>query len=153
VSLDDWKKNGWLKEHVSSSQEIGNLFDIVARDLSDAKNASLSADWRFGIAYNAALKLCTILLMVSGFRPDKNLAHYRTLQAMPLILGLDKKLDAEYLDVCRVKRNSAEYDYTGAATTRDADELIKFTEELKVEVEFWLQKKHPRLCQPKNHKE
>jgi hypothetical protein len=65
---------------------------------------------------------------------------------MPLILGLDKKLDAEYLDVCRVKRNSAEYDYTGAATTRDADELIKFTEELKANVEAWLQKTHPLLC-------
>jgi len=149
VSLDDWKKNGWLKEHVSSSQEIGNLFDIVDRDLSDAKNVSLSADWRFGIAYNAALKLCTILLMASGFRPDKNLAHYRTLLAMPLILGSDKKADAEYLDVCRVKRNSAEYDYTGAATTRDADELIKFTAELKVDVETWLQKYHPRLHKAK----
>jgi uncharacterized protein (UPF0332 family) len=140
VSLDDWKKNGWLKEHTSSPQEIGSLFDIVKRDLSDAKNGSLSADWQFGIAYNAALKLCTILLMASGFRPDKNLAHYRTLLAMPLILGLNKKADAEYLDVCRVKRNSAEYDYTGAATTRDADELIKFAEELKAEVETWLQK-------------
>jgi hypothetical protein len=37
------------------------------------------------IAYNAALKLCTILLFASGWRPEKNLAHYRTLTALPLM--------------------------------------------------------------------
>jgi hypothetical protein len=42
----------------------------------------ISDDWKFGIAYNAALKLCTILLHDSGYRPEKNLAHYRTLQAL-----------------------------------------------------------------------
>ena len=58
----------------------------------------LSPDWQFGIAYNAALKLCTILLYASGFRPEKNLAHYRTLAALPLILGNERKNDADYLD-------------------------------------------------------
>jgi hypothetical protein len=56
---------------------------IVDRDLKDARQKGLSADWRFGIAYNAALKLCTILLYAEGFRPEKTLAHYRTLQAQP----------------------------------------------------------------------
>ena len=101
MSLDEWKNNGWLKEHRSSQQEIANLFAIVRRDLADAKAQQVSADWRFGIAYNAALKLCTILLASEGYRADKNLAHYRTLQALPLILGSDKKADAAYLDACR----------------------------------------------------
>jgi len=145
MSLEEWKNNGWLKEHRSSQQEIANLFAIVRRDLADAKAQQVSADWRFGIAYNAALKLCTILLVSEGYRPDKNLAHYRTLQALPLILGSDKKADAAYLDTCRVKRNTVEYDMAGAATTADADELIHFANGLLKEVEAWLALQHPDL--------
>lgn len=103
----------------------------------------MSADWRFGIAYNAALKLCMILLVSAGYRPDRNLAHYRTLQALPLVLGSDKKVDAAYLNACRVKRNTVEYDMAGVATTADADELIKFADALFKEVETWLARQRP----------
>jgi len=34
---------------------------------------NISADSQFGIAYNAALKLCTLLLHTSGYRPEKTL--------------------------------------------------------------------------------
>lgn len=145
MSLHEWKKNGWLKDHRSSSQEIKGLFDIVNRDLLDAQTVSLSADWRFGIAYNAALKLCSILLLSEGYRPDKNLAHYRTLQAMPLILGQHKRVDAAYLDMCRIKRNTVEYDCTGAATIQDATELIHFVQQFRDEVHTWLTIHHPDL--------
>lgn len=91
MTLKQWQANGWLKPHTTSYQEIDNLLDIVRRDLADARRSDLSDDWRFGIAYNAALKLCTILLYAEGYRPAHNLAHYRTLQALPLILGNDRK--------------------------------------------------------------
>lgn len=58
------------------------------------------------IAYNAALKLCTILFYAEGCRPEKNLAHYRTLQALPFIMGPKRKDDADYLDSCRSKRET-----------------------------------------------
>lgn len=134
VSLHDWAKNGWLKIHKTSPQEIRQLFEMVARDIDDAQKENLSADWRFGIAYNAALKLCTILLYTSGFRPEKNLAHYRTLMALPLILGVDREDDANYLDVCRTKRNIVEYDYINGVTTNDAEELIGFAQALREDV-------------------
>ena len=100
MTLKQWQNNGWLKPHKSSAEEIGNLLEIVKRDLKDSGEEAISTDWRFGIAYNAALKLCTILLYAEGHRPEKTLAHYRTLQALPLILGSKKKADAEYLDAC-----------------------------------------------------
>jgi hypothetical protein len=143
--LSDWVNNGWLKVHKSSSQEISQLFEIVDRDLKDAQLNRVSSDWRFGIAYNAALKLCTILLYSEGYRPEKTLAHYRTLQALPLILGSQKEDDADYLDGCRIKRNIVEYDYVGGATDADADELIDFVKELKDEVVGWLRINHKEL--------
>jgi hypothetical protein len=143
MSLQEWAGNGWLKIHKTSRQEISNLLGIVNRDLHDAGQDGISDDWRFGIAYNAALKLCTILMYCEGFRPDKMLAHYRTLQALPLILGREKQDDADYLDTCRSKRNIVEYDYIGGATKSDADELIEYVERLKHDVLGWLKAKHP----------
>lgn len=97
MRLQQWKTNGWLQAHQTSPAQITDLLAIVDRDLEDSMR-DLSPDWQFGIAYNAALKLCTILLYASGFRPEKNLAHYRTLAALPIILGNEYKDDADYLD-------------------------------------------------------
>jgi hypothetical protein len=90
MSLKQWADNGWLKSHQTSWKEIKNLLDIVDRDMLDAGRA-ISTDWRFGIAYNAALKLCTILLYAEGYRPSRELQHYRTLAALPEILGEARK--------------------------------------------------------------
>jgi len=144
MSLEQWANNGWLRSHKTSAREIADLLAIVDRDLKDAEG-DISTDWKFGIAYNAALKLCTILLHASGYRPEKSLAHYRTLAALPLILGERHKDDANYLDTCRTKRNTAEYDRAGVTTEEDAGELIGFVRELRAEVIDWLRKNHPKL--------
>ena len=144
MSLNQWVDNGWLRQHKTSAEEIENLLMIIDRDLKDVEG-SISNDWRFGIAYNAALKLCTIILYAEGFKAEKTLQHYRTIQALPLILGKERKGDAEYLDSCRSKRNIVEYDYVGGVTGHDADELIEFVKELKADVFDWLNRHHPEL--------
>lgn len=144
MRLKQWASNGWLRPHQTTKQQIADLLAIVERDLEDSTR-NLSADWQFGIAYNAVLKLCTILLYASGYRPEKNLAHYRTLQALPLILGPTRSSDADYLDACRAKRNTAEYDAAGTVSQSEADELREFSVELKAEVLQWLKKNHPAL--------
>jgi hypothetical protein len=144
VSLKQWADNGWLNPHRTSEEEINHLRSIVGRDLLDAQR-DISPDWRFGIAYNAALKLCTILLYAEGYRPSRESQHYRTLAALPEILGNSKKADAEYLDDCRKKRNIVEYDYAGGASESDADELIGFVKDLRDEVINWLKRNHPEL--------
>ena len=144
MSLKQWEANGWLRKHETSPDEINNLLMIVDRDLKDASEG-ISADWRFGIAYNAALKLCTVMLYAEGYKAERTLQHYRTIQALPLILGQEKAKDANYLDACRSKRNIVEYDYVGGATDDDADELIEYGKELRDDVMAWLKKAHPGL--------
>jgi hypothetical protein len=145
MTLKQWADNGWLRPHRTSPEEIDNLLNMVHRDLADAQEQGISADWRFGIAYNAALKLCTILLYASGYRAERALQHYRTIQAMPLILGKGRKEDAKYLDTCRIKRNVVEYDYVGGATADDANELVGFAEDLREDVLLWLRNNYPQL--------
>lgn len=128
---ESWVDNGWLRAHTTGKKEIAGLLSIVDRDLADAGRRELCADWRFGIAYNAALKPCTILVHASGYRPERTLHHYRTLQALPLVLGPGRQDDADYLEACRVKRNTVEYDMAGAASAADADELLEFASRLR----------------------
>lgn len=144
MSLKQWADNGWPKPHRTSRKEIGSLLRIVERDLNDAQG-DISSDWRFGIAYNAVLKLCRILLSAEGYRPAHELQHYRTLASLPEILGEAKKADAEYLDDCRKKRNIVEYDEVGGASESDADELVGFVKGLRDEAMNWLKKNHPEL--------
>jgi hypothetical protein len=144
MSLKEWANNGWLRPHQSSRQEMAGLLSIVDRDLKDAER-TISADWQFGIAYNAALKLCAMLLHASGYRPEKALQHFRTLAALPEILGEQRRDDASYLDACSIKRNTVEYDMAGAATEQDAKELREFARGLRKDVLIWLKKQHPLL--------
>ena len=144
MSLQEWLEYGWLHAHKSSKKEISDLFQIIDRDLQNAAG-DISTDWRFGIAYNAALKLCTILLYAEGYRPEKTLQHFRTIQALPLILGKRHEPDAKYLDTCRNKRNVAEYDYVGGVTEEDVSELIGYVNELRNEVLRWLNENHPEF--------
>lgn len=145
MSLKEWENYGWLRPHQPSPQEIQELLQIVDRDLRDATGGNVSADWRFGIAYNAALKCCTILLHASGYRAEAAQAHFRTLNALPVILGEEWKNEEKYLNMCRTKRNTVEYDMIGAATEENVKELLAFTEKLKAGVLNWLQKNHPEL--------
>jgi hypothetical protein len=146
MTLRKWLEYGWLRPHRSSRDEVRGLLAIADRDLENARIESLSPDWRFGIAYNAALKLCTVLLHGSGYRAGRELAHKRTIDALPLILGEERSRDAVYLDACRRKRHIVEYETAGSATDADADELIRYTTEFRREVLAWLRANHPELA-------
>ena len=138
MSLENYKKNGWIRPHTTSRQEIQDLLSIVTRDLQDAEVNEISADWRFGIAYNGALKLCTILLYTQGYRSGSGSHHMRTIATLPHIGNLRTQADADYLNTCRRKRNIIEYDYTGGVTDKDADELRAFTRVLLEDLIHWL---------------
>jgi hypothetical protein len=145
MSLTHWLKISWLRPHPASLEETRNLWLIADRDIRDAAGDGISQDWRFNIAYNAALQLCTLLLYAEGYEPAKGqLTHYRILQCLPHILP-NREKDAQYLDDCRNIRNKVEYDHAGFASREDADELIQFASELRDAVLVWLREKHPKL--------
>ncbi len=144
MSMKQWESNGWLSIEPSSRDEIRNLLKITDRDVSDAEG-SISVDWRFGIAYNAALKLCTVLLRAEGYRPSHGAHHYRTIMALPLILGEQWTDEANYLNTCRMLRNTIEYDYVGGASEENVKELLAFLARFDTVVRSWLEKTHPDL--------
>lgn len=141
MTIDDFLKKGILVQVDSSQAEIDDLLKIVERDLEDSSQSEISHDWQFGIAYNAALKLANILVRGSGYRVKGQGHHMNTIAMIPLILGSHKKDDSEYLDSCRRKRNTVEYDSVGGATEEDVNELRDFIFEFRREVLSWLDAK------------
>ena len=142
MSLDDWLRNDWLKRHTTTKAEIEGLLAIVERELQDSQVDGVSADGRFNHAYRAALTLATMLLYASGYSPARGQSHhhYRTIEAIPEILGDRAKDDCVYLQSCRAKRNAAEYDAANEASETECAELIEFAKEFRATVRAWLRK-------------
>ncbi|MDZ4065038.1 MAG: hypothetical protein U1E22_10285 [Coriobacteriia bacterium] len=144
-SLQRFLDDGRLRRQRSSKSEIASLFMVVDRDIQDSGVCSLSEDRRFAIAYNAALQLATIVLRAEGLRTVGSGHHRITIAAFPLILGSRVQETADYLDACRSRRNTVDYDGIGIATERDVAELLAETAELRQTVEAWLKEEHPEL--------
>ena len=92
MTIEKFLKKGILVNEATSPEEIKDLFLIVERDFTDSASSDISYDWQFGIAYNAALKLATILVRASGFRIKGQGHHMNVIAIIPYILGEEKKL-------------------------------------------------------------
>lgn len=145
MSLQRLLGSGRLRTLPATPDEIDGLLGVVARDLADARIDALSADRRFATAYNAALQLATLVLRAEGYRTQGAAHHRTTIEALPLILGADIVPVADYLDACRSRRNTVDYDGIGIATEADVEELLRETEALRVIVKDWLAEAHPKL--------
>lgn len=86
--------------------EIAGLIRSGHARLVDARNASLSLESRFDLAYNAAHALCLAALRRSGFRPRH---RYIVFQALPHTLGLGPEV-WRVLAKAHDVRNLAEYE-------------------------------------------
>ena len=128
MNLKDLLNQGRLRQHKTSKKEIKNLLALVRRDIKDAKVGGLSSDRRFACAYNAILQLATILLYCKGYEPEGVGHHFTVFQTMKIIMGTDYYTLADYFDSCRAKRNITDYDYAGAISELEAEELIKEAE-------------------------
>jgi hypothetical protein len=138
MSIDNLLSRGILEKRKSSREEIQDLMNIVNRDIKDSEASEVSYDWQFGIAYNAALKLATILVRGADYRVKGGSHHMNTISMIPLILGKDREDDRDYLDTCRKKRNLVEYDCVGGATENDVRELREFVIEFREVVLIWI---------------
>lgn len=144
MSLDDWKKNGWLVEHRASPGEVAEILTAVDRDLSACRTPRLDTDWRFNIAYNAALQAATAALAAAGYRATREMHHYRVIQSLAFTIGADAVV-LDLLDRFRKKRNIGTYERTGIISDHEASEMLALAEKLRASVLAWLRRDHPDL--------
>jgi len=144
--LDDLLVTGRLKRHRPSPAETGDLLALAARQLADASAAGLSPDGCFAAAYSSALTLATVVVRASAYRVASAPGHHRlTIELLPVLLGDQWRRGATYLDACRRKRNTAQYDHADTITAAESHALRAATRELQDEVIAWLAEVHPEL--------
>jgi uncharacterized protein (UPF0332 family) len=136
MSLESWLANHWLLKHEASNKEIDDLLEAARHDLQDARQ-DISPSWSLAISYNAALRVCTAALMIKGYRASRDQKHYRTIAALPLILGAQAEEIAGFLDGCRTKRHDVTYEALTSVSQSESDELITAAEELIAMFEKW----------------
>ena len=144
LTLKDWLQNGWLTEHRSSREEIRNLLAIADRDLRVSQIKDLDPDWRFAIAYNAALQTAVAALAATGHRATRDSHHYRVIESLELTIQADPRLIRQF-DAFRKKRNISSYETSGAVSDREAQEMRAFAVKLRHQVEKWIRDNHPEL--------
>ena len=147
MSLSEWQQHGWLRAHQATPQEVGDLLALAERDLKDCKSKGLSDDWRFNIAYNAALQASNAALVASGYavaKGDSN--HFRVIQSLAHKIGLDANSIADF-DDRRKRRSMSVYDAAGVITRQEANQIIDFAKDLVARVKQWLTAQHPELVE------
>jgi predicted DNA-binding ribbon-helix-helix protein len=137
-------RNRWLVQHKSSGEEIANLFALSDRDLAACQTKNLPADWRFAIAYNAALQAATAALAAAGYRAGRESHHHRVIQSLEFTLAPERKL-IDTFDKFRKKRNISSYNIAGSVSEKEAHEMYELASALRARVERWVRKNHPKL--------
>ena len=136
--------NRTVRSHTTSIDEIGNLRELVNRDLKDAEIEGLSDDRRFATAYNAVLQLSKMAIACEGFRVAVGAGHHqKTFEAVKTALGnASAEMFADYFETCRRKRNNIDYDAAEVVTETEAKELLEKAREFQTLVEDWISKDH-----------
>lgn len=146
MTWTDLRNKKLVDRHKTSKEELADLRNAVQRNLSDATVSQLSADNRFGLAYEGALLLAKMAIACAGYRVKGQGAHHTTFVALKLALGTEINITANYLERCRRMRNKLSYDAAGVATERDVAELLAKAASLQETVEKWIAEKYPQFA-------
>lgn len=109
-----------LKAEPPDAKEYAGLRRSAQARLTDARNAQVSLEGRFDLAYNAAHALCLAALRCHGYRPGN---RYIVFQMLPHTLGLGPEV-WRLLAKCHDMRNRGEYEGDLNADERLVADLI-----------------------------
>ena len=109
-----------LKAEPPDAKEFAGLRRSAQARLIDARNAEVSLEGRFDLAYNAAHAVCLAALRWHGYRPSN---RYIVFQMLPHTLDLGAEV-WRLLSKCHDMRNRGEYEGDLNADERLVADLI-----------------------------
>ncbi len=122
-------KEGKIKTHRATAEEIKDVLEIADRDLKFAKETMThNWDWAFVIAYNAALSASRAYMYQEGYRPVSSESHKTMWQFMLIALPKENHESIFFFDRMRVKRNKNLYDQTGLISETEGKQIIESAE-------------------------
>lgn len=128
--LENLCKTGSLKSEPASQSEFNGLVHSATVRLTDARNATLSIESRFDLAYNASHAFALAALRWHGYRSDN---RYIVFQCLQHTLGVKPEV-WRVLALCHQRRNVAEYEGHLEVSDQLVTELIQASTLLQREV-------------------
>jgi hypothetical protein len=130
---------------VPDAADVQALLHVADRDLRDCGARGLSDDWRFGIAYNAALQLARAALHAAGYEVAKgDSTHVRAFDSLSFTIGIDAAAITKF-QAFRKKRAAGVYEVAGMISSTDAQEMVALSKQLRKSVDEWIRKTRPSL--------
>jgi hypothetical protein len=126
AALANLAKIGKLKVEPPDARERAGLLRSATVRLQDAKQANLSLEGRFDLAYNAAHAAALSALRMHGYRSEN---RYLVFQCLEHTLGF-KPQQWLLLDQAHKKRNLSEYEGDLDVTASFVEELIDLVTKL-----------------------
>jgi len=120
TELENLVRTGQLSREPTAASELRGLVASGEARLADARNASLSLESRFDLAYNAAHALSLAALRLRGYRPR---GRFLVFQALPHTLGVSSAI-WRVLAKGHDARNVAEYEGAVEVDERLVADLI-----------------------------
>ena len=129
MSYRELLKEGKIKIHHATAEEIKDILEVADRDLSFAKDSmSHNWDWAFTIAYNAALSASRAYMYQLGYRPSSAESHKTVWSFMLLALPEEHHDRINFFNRMRVKRNRNLYDQVGLISETEGKQIINSAE-------------------------
>lgn len=130
-NLENLIKAGSLKSEPANQREFNGLLRSAKARLTDARNASLSIESRFDLAYNVSHALALAALRWYGYRSDN---RYIVFQCLQHTLNIKPEV-WRVLAQCHQRRNLAEYEGHLEVSDQLLAELISAADLLEKNVE------------------
>lgn len=145
MGLQNWCEAGLIHEHETNEVEIHKLLQKADKDIDQCSLERMSADWKFIIAYTAALACANAALAAAGYRTAQDKSpHENAIGSLQFTILLEDK-KVKRLQSFRRKRHAAHYEIAGSVSDAVADEMYKLACELRSQVEDWIAKNYPGL--------
>lgn len=129
MSYQELLKEGKIKIHRASPEEIKHILQLADRDLNFAKDSiSHNWDWAFAIAYNAALSASRAYMYQLGYRPSSAESHKTVWSFLLLALPKEHHDRINFFNRMRIKRNKNLYDQVGLISETEVREIIRLAE-------------------------
>ena len=139
MMLEDGVRAGWFRHHRASPAETHSLLDRAALDLRQASKPGIAGEWRFVMAYNAALGAARAALAAHGYRASRESQHLKVIESLHITVHANSQLVRRFTHL-RKKRHEVIYDSRSAiskAETRAmkalAAEVLRMVTEMLTE--------------------
>lgn len=122
-------KEGKIKTHRATKEEIKDILEVADRDLKFAKETMAhNWDWAFAIAYNAVLSASRAYMHQEGFRPTASESHKTVWRFMLIAMQKEHHDRIHFFNRMRVKRNKNLYDQVGLISETEGKQIIRSAE-------------------------